>query len=181
MKKFLSLRNVLLLVGIFLAVLSFFLAFAAKLTTVTSTITNVIIGDQKEIIPNLGTVSVGNQYHSSLSLAGILMIFVAGIIACLLSFFVEEGWAKWVTVILVLVILAGGIMVFFCKEGYAITKVDALINSGSASSSDRSEMIAEELERLNKIGATTGAVPIIVGVFGIVSALAFGIGQFVEE
>lgn len=191
MKKLFTLRNILVCLGALLAVGSFFIAFAAGFSytedtlhgSATVIVSNVIIGKRfiTTIIGNIASINaVENAAHAGLSLAGIIMMLIAGLAACVFAFvFGKHKWAKWVIVGCAVVILTGAIFAFCMKDSYILSSVDKLIKDGDFPASQRQTLINDYRETLKNAKLNVGYV--FTGLFGVFGALIIAASQFVKE
>ena len=183
MKKMLTLRNILLVVGALLAVVAFFLAFGATLFTVETaplvgevktTFTGIIIGKQTMVMEAAGAkevidVPADEVVRATLSLVGIIMMLVAGLAAAVLGIVCKDKkWCKIALIACAVIILVGAIFVFVMKDSYI------------ASAAKKQGLDIEEVKAM--VGdAKVSALGIISGVVGVLAAAGVGASAFVKD
>lgn len=188
MRKFLTLRNILLFGGAFLAILAFFIAFAAgvngKYEVGNMSSAGLIMG-QRTVSANGHTYTGTNvsmvfgDKRPVLAVIGVILIILGGVLAPVAAIFLKKPWVKWVFVGVAVVILVGAIFVF-CLKGSLINAIaDAIIDAGDAGSTARSEIIEIYTEAFADMHINAGAI--FTGIFAILGALAIGASQFVPD
>lgn len=189
MKKFLTLRNVLLFGGALLAIIAFFVAFAAGLNGTLQGIgaiktSGLIIGTRKAIFD--GETYSGREvemlfgkYRPGLSLAGIIIMLVSGLAAVVVALFVKKPWTKWVLVGLAGLMLMSAIFVFCLKNSEVAAMVDYVLDQGDGDRSQRQQYINEYYEIFKDMHLNAGSW--FTGIFGVLGTGAIAASQFVPE
>ena len=187
MKEKLTLRNIIVWSAAFLAVLFFFLSFAATshfiIPDSSGTIKYVFLNSiwsANKIKGYMNDVFVkdfstaGSPY--ALPIVGLILVLVAAIGAVIISFFVKEKKIRIIASIACAVLaIAGGVFTFFVGE--TAIRTFCVLSLGSL---DHLEMLRQAY---SQTGATwgPGALPIIMGIVFILSGCAFGVSPFIPE
>ena len=178
MKKFLTLRNVLVFCGAFLLVLGFALSFAVvgKLEGMGTVVTvQGVYYNAKEVVTEGHVVEIPEQYRyfATLPVVGFILGAVGGLAAVVVVLVVKnEKIRKFAVLGCAVVALVGAILSFITQE--PATHVFAKANG----------MTYEEAKAgLAALGITEKAsvLSIIMSVLGAVGAVAIGASQFVPE
>ena len=191
MKKFLTLRNVVLCFAAALVlaalIMSFFVSLNATFMGQTGSYKHILWGCDKAIlegqevpVSEMGTYTDKTIKAMALPLAGLIMMVVAAVGAVLVALFVKKPFAKYVVAGLGLVILAGGIMQFWPIESFSRASVLSMKGIEGASK----EEIKEAVEFYTKMFKEAGAnapVAIVMGVLGCLSGVAVAASQFLPE
>ena len=189
MKKFLTLRNIVLCCGALFLLVAFFLSFAAgiKLTDMgqTGTFKNVIWGCKKVVLPErevsvavvFGTENIG---PAVLPFIGLLLMVLAAIGAILVALLVKKPWAKWVIIALAVLAIAGAVFQFFVINQFLRAGVNAAVKEGLVSK-DYAEQYFETLKADFKSGDAKAPMSIVMGILGILGGSAVGASQFLPE
>ena len=190
MKKFFTLRNIVLCCGALFLLVAFFLSFAASLHFsahgLTAEVKNIVWGANKLItngteVPFKEGFGIDKAGPAVLPFVGIILMILAAIGAILVALLVKAPWAKWVVVGLAVVAIAGAIFQFFAFD----QTVRAIINETAkeAGITDK-EAIKEAIEEAKEMYADLNpkaTVNVIMGVLGIVGGLALCGSQFLPE
>lgn len=191
MKKFLTLKNIILCSGALLLLVAFFLSFGATVHGenhgVTSSYNNIVWGCDSitmdgtkhalsELMPGLERAK-----PAALQLVGIILMLVAAIGAALVALLVKKPWAKWIVVGLAVVAVAGAVFQFFALQGFARGMINAMAEKMGITDK---ETIEQEYQEFLKTAREQGAkitMNIVMGVLGILGGLAVGASQFLPE
>ena len=191
MKKFLTLRNVVLCCAAVLVlaafVMSFFVSINATMMGQTGSYKHILWGCDKAIlegqeitVPEMGIYTDRTIKAMALPLAGLIMMVVATVGAVLVALFVKKPFAKYVVAGLGLVILAGGIMQFWPLESFARSNVLSMKGIEGASKEEIKEMIEFYVKAFKEANASA-PVAIVMGVLGCLSGVAVATSQFLPE
>lgn len=183
-KEKLTLRNVVIWSASFLGLITFILSFFVTSKIASSVgqyiVLNSIWSATKvdavvEGVPQgTSTMSVGHPF--ALPIIGIILILVSSIAGCAVSLLVKnKKYNKIIYLCCGVLAITGGIFVFFVSE----SGLRSLIYSLMAPGEDYAKVKAEFLA----LGGTakSGALGIIVGIFGILIGVAQGVSQFLPE
>ncbi len=191
MKKFLTLKNIILCSGALLLLVAFFLSFGATAYGtnhgVSSSYNNIVWGSNSitidgvkhplsEIMP--GIVSAK---PAALQLTGIILMLVAAIGAALVALLVKKPWAKWVVVGLAVVAVAGAVFQFFALQGFVRGMINAMAEKMGVTDKEAIEHEYQEFLKTAREQGVKITMNIVMGVLGIVGGLAVGASQFLPE
>ena len=191
MKKFLTLKNIVLCCGALFLLVAFFMSFAAKLTSYQSGFTQ----SYNNIIWGSNSITLNGEKHSfvelsigidkadpaALPLVGLILMLLAAIGAILVALLVKKPWAKWVVVGLAVLAITGAVFQFFAMSGFLRGMVNAMARAAHVTNQQAiEEEYQHALESMKEQGART-TVSTLMGVFGIVGGLAVGASQFLPE
>lgn len=178
MKEKLTLRNLLVWGGALLAIVAFFVAFAAGISHsesgVSVNIKGLIIGTQKAVMTAGGATmeSVESDPARAVgSLIGIILALLAGICAVVCSFVLKAEKAKKVIIVCGLVMVVAAVLVLLCKVFY----VQACISKANAEGA-AADAIKEALKPYSLNAAT-----VIVAVMYILGGGAMVAGELVAK
>ena len=186
MKKFFTLKNILLLGAAFFGLLAFFLSFAARMTvTMDGTrgqLLHIIWGcdfaifeGHKEAVPYKFGPAV-------LPMIGLILILVGVLAAVVVGLFLNKPFAKWIVVGCAVVALAGSIMAFIVVGPFARAYVDAMIKAtGMELTPEQYDQVLTMMKSEFNKGDPVYVVPVLSGIFGIIAAGAAGVSQFLPE
>ena len=191
MKKFLTLRNIVLCCGALFLLVAFFISFAAKVTAYnggyTQSYNNIVWGcnsftlnGEKHALVDLG-MGIEKADPAILPLIGLILMLLAAIGAALVALLVKKPWAKWVVVGLAVLAIAGAIFQFFAMQGFLRGMINAMARALGVTDKEAIEQEYQSaLEGMKEQGART-TVSTLMGIFGIVGGLAVGASQFLPE
>ena len=190
MKKFFTLRNIILLAGAFILVLFFFLSFAGKCVAYVDGYKfsyNLIVWGSNSLtmeghkvpVSDLG-IGVDHFQPSALLLVGFILMLLAAIGAVLVALLVKKPFAKWIIVACAGVALIGAIFQFLAKDSFARAYIGTLAKGAGMTKEEIREAIAEFKGEMTKAGAKF-VLNVLAGVFGIIGAGAIGVSQFLPE
>ena len=191
MKKFFTLRNIVLLAGSFILVQFFFLSFAGKCVAYVDGYKysyNLIVWGSNSFtveghkvpISDLG-IGVDHFQPSALLLVGFILMLLAAIGAVLVALLVKKPFAKWIIVACAGVALIGAIFQFLAKDSFARAYIGTMAKAAGMTDKEQiREAIAEFKGEMTKSGAKF-VLNVLAGVFGIIGAGAIGVSQFLPE
>lgn len=189
MKKFLTLKNILLCAGALCGILVFALSFASGMSGIIegiqAKIPNIIWG-ATQIKGNInGHVEVIAFYEGfgltssgvlALPFIGVLLALLAAIGACVVMFVVKnEKTRKIVLLVCAGLILLGGVFQFFSGAMFPNHVANRMIANGVIPESNRPYVIQMFVQM------HANAAVYITGVIGILGGLAVGASQFLPE
>lgn len=186
MKKFLTLRNIVLLGALVFGLLAFFLSFGASMTVTMDgsrgTMKNIIWGCNLFVVEGHGEVPPFEFGPSVLPMIGLILILVGTLAAVVVGLFLNKPFAKWIVLCGAVVALAGSVMAFIVVGPFARAYVDAVVKAGEMSLTPEQynqllEMMKTELNKGNPVAV----IPVLSGIFGIIAAGACGVSQFLPE
>lgn len=181
MKKYLTLKNVVLFAGALLTILAFFFAFGIKITNYSGniTITNVVIGTPRVTDGSKTEIARGaTAVHAGAPIFGIILMLLAGLGAVAVRLFVNKPWGKWVVLGLAAVIVVGAVLVFCVKDSYIVAKVNYMIKEGGFSSEDKASLLADARSLYGDLKFAGAA---FTGIVGLVAASATGVSEFLPD
>ena len=189
MKKFLTLRNIVLCCGALFLLVAFFLSFAASVKVADGVqdgiFQNVIWGCREVQLPDR-VISVGVVFGTEkvgpavLPFIGIILMLVASIGAVLVTLLVKKPWAKWVVVALAALAIAGAIFQFFIYTQLLRAGVNAAVREGMVEKSYADDFYQTLKTQFDK-GNPRFAVSVVMGILGILGGLAVGASQLLPE
>ena len=190
MKKFLTLKNILVCAGALLLLVVFFLSFGAKATMVDHgykmSFNNIIWGCSSMTVDGAkhGVDSVFGAQKAQpavLQLIGLILVLLAAIGAAVVAFLVKKPWAKWVVLALAVLALAGAIFQFFALQGFARAVTLTQAKAAGITDKETIEQAYQEGVKAMKDEGIKFVMSTLCGVFGIVGALAIGAGALLPE
>ena len=186
MKKFLTLRNVLLASAAFIGVLFFALSFATKVNFPAEgnlKFNNVIWGSSTityngEVYP-MSKIFDGLNVKLgplALPLVGVILILVAAVALCVAIFAIEDQKvAKIVILVAAGLFVLGGVFQFIVIPSLKTSMTNAFVKVGL------SQKEAAEEAYVVASYAQTGTLSTISGVFSIIAGLVAGAAPFLPE
>ena len=183
MKKYLTLRNVVLCCGALLLLVAFFISFAAKLKLTESGqegYYNNIIWGCNSVTSAGKTEGIGQVQAAPLQLAGLIMIIV-GTLGAVVASFVKKPYAKWIVVGLAVVTLAGSIFQFFAIEGFARALANTAAAEDGITDKAQIEIVYQLCLSELRAGNASAVVSTLMGIFGIVGSLGVCASPFLPE
>ena len=190
MKKFLTLRNIVLCAGALLLLVAFFLSFGAKATGVEmgmkSAYNNIIWGcDSLTINGETHTLAEIMGFKAAkpaaLPLVGLILMLVAALGAVVVALFVKKPWAKWVVLALAVLAVAGAVFQFFAMQGFCRGMVLAIAEKNGVTDKQAIEEAYNTYLQKMKDADVKFTMSTVMGVLGIVGGLAVGASQFLPE
>ena len=190
MKKFLTLKNILICAGALLLLVAFFLSFGAKATIIDGghkmSYNNIIWGcktfttdgNQTTIKYILGADKLKVM---TLQLIGLILMLLGAIGAAVVALLVKKPFAKWIVVGLAAIALAGAVFQFFALQGFA--RAFVLTEAEVAHVTDK-EAIEDAIKDAIKIFKDEGlrfGMNIAMGIVGSLGAVAIGAGALLPE
>lgn len=185
MKKYLTLRNVLVFSAAVLAIVAFFVAFGSGIFEIDEgdryEYLGIVIGTLKIIDgAHTGEIPPEAAWHAGLALAGLIMALVASLGAVAVKiFFSEKKWSKWAVIGCAGVILVGAVFVCFTKDNFIVAHVDKMIEIGECKPSERAEMIAYYREEFGPMNLNACAIISIICSF--LAAIGVGVSEFIKD
>ena len=191
MKKFLTLKNILICAGALILIVMFCLSFGAKFAINESGHVMAYHG----IVWGSKTVSMdGTKYPisdlgegfdkilpSTVLLIGVILMLVAALAAVLVALLVKKPWAKWLVLGLAVVALAGAVMQFFVKDSFLWAMVNTMAKEAGVTDKAQIKEAYEHYKAAMAESDVKVTMNILMGVFGIVGALALGAGALLPE
>ena len=186
MKKFFTLKNIVLLGAVVFGLAAFFLSFAANLTVnmggSRGTLKNIVWGCNQFVSEGHVDVPPYKIGPSVLTMIGFILILVGILGAAAVGLFLQKPWAKWVVVACAVVALAGSVMTFIYIGPFARAYVDAMFKAdGSHPTQEQYNYFLEQFKQMIKDGDPSCPGCIIAGILGIIAAGAAGVSQFLPE
>lgn len=182
MKKFLTLRNVLICAGALLAILVFIFSFVAEFRAVSpmgdSSLLDFIWGGTKMRNNATGAIADGGDGVGVvvLPMIGAILAILGGLCAVVIALFGDklfknEKVAKIVLLVAGGLIVLGGVFTLFAQEGYIgnVAKAEGV-------TVDQYKAIIESQNITLKCG-----LPIVSGILGVLGGGAIVASQFVPE
>ena len=189
MKKFLTLRNIVLASGALLVVVGFILAYVAsfniELMGYPAEVKGFVFGGSAVVVEGQEyTVKdlLGAQPGILVApfLGGLFMVLGA-IGACVVGLFVKKPFAKFIVLGCAVLVLAGGIMQFFPVESFSASYSRAYAKeAGITDEAEIQQLINQMTESLKQLGAKA-PLSIVGGVLGCVGAVATGVSAFLGK
>ena len=186
MKKFFTLRNIVLLGALVFGLLAFFLSFGARMTVTLDhtrgTLLHIIWGCDAMIYEGHREAAPYQFGPSVLPMIGLILILVGTLAAVVVGLFLNKPFAKWIVLCGAVVALAGSVMAFIVVGPFARAFVDATIKaSGMSLTPEQYNQMLEMMKTEINKGDPVYVIPVLSGIFGIVAALAAGASQFLPE
>ena len=183
MKKFLTLKNILLCSACIFALVAFILSFTADVKFVDAEgygemFFNFIWGPKKLAEFGNGQTQTAPipaellpMPVATLPLVGSLLVFIGAVAAVVVGLLVKKPWAKWVVLGCAVVVLVGGVFFFFIKDGALaqLAKAMRVDKEGAQAIIDYYKL------KIKSAGAVVG------GIMGILSACSLCGAAFVPE
>ena len=191
MKKFLTLKNILICAGALVLIVMFCLSFSAKFAAnqdghimayhgIVWGSKTVSMDGEKYPISDLGE-GFDKILPSTVLLIGVILMLVAALAAVLVALLVKKPWAKWLVLGLAVVALAGAVMQFFAKDSFLWAMVNTMAKQYGVTDKAQIKEVFEQYKAQMAKYDVKVTVSILSGVFGIVGALALGAGALLPE
>lgn len=191
MKKFLTVRNIVLCAGALFLLVAFFLSFAAGLKVTEmgqqATFKNIIWGCRKIIGPDGEELSIGVVFGTEkvgpavLPFIGLLLMILSVIGAILVTLLVKKPWAKWVVVALAALAIAGAVFQFFAISQFVRAGVNAMAKEAGITDKEQINKYYEQYLNLFKNEDAKAPVSVVMGVLGILGGCALGVSALLPE
>ena len=190
MKKFLTLKNIVVVSGFALAlavfVMSFFARFTLDLDGTRASFIHIVWGSDYLVAPGYDPIPIKAEIGadrcqpSVLLLVGNLLVIVGALAAALVTLFVNKPWAKWVVVGSAALVLAGAVMQFFAIPSFMRAMTETVGKVEGLSREQINQRYNEIMSEMSKYNPAIG-VSVAAGVVGVVAALGLGASQFLPE
>ena len=190
MKKFLTLKNIVIAGGLTLAlavfVMSFFAKFTIDLDGTRASFIHIVWGSDYLVAPGYDPISIKIEIGtdrcqpSVALLIGNLLVIVGALAAALVALLVKKPWAKWVVVGCAVLVLAGAVMQFFAIPSFMRAMTETVGKVEGLSREQINQRYNEIMSDMPKYNPAIG-VSIAAGVIGVVAALGIGASQFLPE
>ena len=191
MKKFLTLKNIILCSGVLLLLVAFFLSFAAGLKLNEAggeaTFKNIIWGCKKVVSSDGEEVSIAVIFGEQkvgpavLPFVGVLLMVLSAVGAVLVALLVNKPWAKWVVIGCAAFAVAGAVFQFFAYPQFLRAGINAMAKHAGITDKDEInhayDMYKSHWDKMNP----RTVVSIVMGALGIAGGLAVGASQFLPE
>ena len=189
MKKFLSLKNILVCAGALLGVLVFALSFADGLVGTTdfgnTKMPNLVWG-VKQIIFYGGGAEVKWAFYDGFGIStsgilplpfvGVLLALIAAVAACVVLFLVKDAKVQKIALLVCAgLLLVGGVFQFFAGAMFPDHVANQMIAAGVIPESNR-ELVHKMFSDMH-----VNAVVILTGIFGVLGGLSVAVSQFLPE
>lgn len=190
MKKFFTLRNIVLCCGALFLLVAFFLSFAARLSFSigehSAVVKNIVWGANKLItdgteVPFEDGFGIEKAGPAVLPFVGIILMILAAIGAILVALFVKAPWAKWVVVGLAVVAIAGAVFQFFAFDQTIRAIINQTAKEAGVTDKEQIKKAIEEAKEMYGELNPKATVNVIMGVLGIVGGLTVCASQFLPE
>ena len=185
MKKFFTLKNIVLFAGALLLLVAFCLSFAATFTFTNggTTITwfNFVWGVNKSQIGSTVYFDDKAMEPAVFPFVGLILIFVGMIAAVLVVFLVKKPFAKYIVAGCAVVILAGAIMQFIVIASAARAYARYLCKSLNITDKEQIKLVIKQYSEHFKDEGGKSAICVVMGILGILGASAIGVSQFLPE
>lgn len=190
MKKFLTLKNILICAGALLLLVAFFLSFGAKATIINDahkmSYNNIIWGCKTFTTDGNETtikyiLGADKLKVMALQLIGLILMLLGAIGAAVVALLVKKPFAKWIIVGLAAIALAGAVFQFFALQGFARAFV---LTEAELSHVTDKEAIEDAIKDAIKIFKDQGlrfGMNIAMGIVGSLGAVAIGAGALLPE
>ena len=190
MKKFLTLKNILICAGALLLLVAFFLSFGAKATIINDahkmSYNNIIWGCNTFTTDGNETtikyiLGADKLKVMALQLIGLILMLLGAIGAAVVALLVKKPFAKWIIVGLAAIALAGAVFQFFALQGFARAFV---LTEAELSHVTDKEAIEDAIKDAIKIFKDQGlrfGMNIAMGIVGSLGAVAIGAGALLPE
>ena len=191
MKKFLTLRNLVLCCGALLVLVAFIMSFFVSLQIVTEgqkgAFLHILWGCDKGTadgvvmpISKLGYFSSDRLKAMGLPLAGLIMMVVGTAGAIVVALLVKKPFAKYIVAGLGLVVLAGGIMQFWPLQSFARAYVMSLKGLEEVTKAQIESAIEAHVALFKQMNAHA-PLAVVMGIFGCLSGIGVAISQFLPK
>ena len=189
MKKFLTLKNILVCVGALFGILVFALSFADGMKGVMegdeARIPNIVWGSTKLFITSSGQTitfsfydgfGVANSGILALPFIGVLLALLSAIGACVVLFIVKDAKVQKIALLVCGgLLLLGGVFQFFAGAMFPNQVANKMINAGVIPESNR-ELVYRMFANMH-----ANAAVYLTGVFGVLGGAAIAVSQFLPE
>ena len=193
MKKFFTLRNIVLAAGALVAVVGVVLACLAGLRIEDGALMefkNFVFGSTKIAVTYNGVteeiavsdmgLGIETTGLAVVPFIGLLLMGIGAIGACVVGLLVKKPFAKWIVLGCGVLALAGGVMQFFPVESFADAFVRQMYKDYPVSEADIQEVIKQQIEAFKEAGASA-PLAIVAGVLGCVGGVAAGASAFLGK
>lgn len=181
MKKFLTLKNILICCGLVFALVAFFLSFAASFTVtvdhVRGQLLHIVWGCDMAIYEGHAQSTPYEVGPAVALLLGAIFMLVGALGAAVVGLLVKKPWAKWVVVVLALLVLAGAVMQFFFIRSFANAFGKAMAKAEHMDPKTISDQLFKEF----KSGNPSAPIPVVQGILGILAGLGLGAAVLLPE
>lgn len=189
MKKFLTLKNILVCVGALFGILVFALSFADGMNGVideaNAKIPNIVWGSTK-LIASLGGKTRTFPFYDGFGVAssgvlalpfiGVLLALLSAIGACAVLFLVKDAKVQKIALLVCGgLLLLGGVFQFFAGAMFPNQVANKMINAGVIPESNR-ELVHRMFSNMH-----ANAAVYLTGIFGILGGAAIAVSQFLPE
>ena len=186
MKKFFTLRNIVLLGAVVFGLVAFFLSFAANLTVTMDgsrgTLKNIVWGCNLFVADGHAEVPPYKFGPSVLTMIGFILILVGILGAAAVGLFLQKPFAKWIVVACAAVALVGSVFTFIFVGPFARAFTDAMVKStGMELTPEQYNQLLEQVKGQFESGNPSCPGCIVAGILGIIAAGAAGASQFLPE
>ena len=189
MKKFLTLKNILVCVGALFGILLFAVSFAdgmkGVIDGVDARIPNIVWGSTKiigsfdghvETVPFYDGFGLANSGVLALPFIGVLLALLSAIGACVVLFLVKDAKAQKIALLVCGgLLLLGGIFQFFAGAMFPGHVANKMIANGVIPESNR-ELVHRMFSDMH-----ANAAVYLTGIFGILGGAAIAVSQFLPE
>lgn len=189
MKKFLTLKNILVCVGALFGILVFALSFADGMKGVMdgadARIPNIVWGSTKLFITYGGQTEtfafydgfgVANSGILALPFIGVLLALLSAIGACVVLFIVKDAKVQKIALLVCGgLLLLGGVFQFFAGAMFPGHVANKMIANGVIPESNR-ELVYRMFANMH-----ANAAVYLTGVFGVLGGAAIAVSQFLPE
>ena len=189
MKKFLTLKNILVCVGALFGILVFALSFAdgmkGVIDGVDGKIPNIVWGSTKiigsfgghvETVPFYDGFGVASSGILALPFIGVLLALLSAIGACVVLFVVKDAKVQKIALLVCGgLLLLGGIFQFFAGAMFPGHVANKMIANGVIPESNR-ELVYRMFANMH-----ANAAVYLTGVFGILGGAAIAVSQLLPE
>ena len=186
MKKFFTLKNIVLLGAVVFGLVAFFLSFGANLNVTIDgtrgTLKNIVWGCNLFVANGHGEVPPYKIGPSVLTMIGFILILVGILGAAAVGLFLQKPWAKWIVVACAAVALVGSVFTFIYVGPFARAFTDAMFKSqGLHPTQEQYNHMFEQVKEMFKNGDPSCPGCVVAGILGIIAAGAAGASQFLPE
>ena len=189
MKKFLTIKNILVCVGALFGILVFALSFADGMKGVMegdeARIPNIVWGSTKLFITSSGQTitfsfydgfGVANSGILALPFIGVLLALLSAIGACVVLFIVKDAKVQKIALLVCGgLLLLGGVFQFFAGAMFPGHVANKMIAKGVIPESNR-ELVYRMFANMH-----ANAAVYLTGVFGVLGGAAIAVSQFLPE
>ena len=183
-KKFLPLAGLVFVAAAF--VLSFFATLQIINSGLHAEFKNIIWGVKEVqietvVITMKEAFGFENSGIAPLPFAGLVISLLGAIVAVIVALFVKKPFAKWIILACAIVILAGGIMLFFAPSAFARNMaIRGCELRGITDKAEIQKQIEENIKDLHE-QSPKAAIPVVMGVLGGLGGVATGAGALLPE